>query len=91
MTNVSGNEYLARTASTAFSSGGVAHAAGASSTTAASRPLTAPVVPAIPAPEVAREYVAEKPEKETVSVAASDSGYDSAFGDDDLDIPDFLK
>ncbi|AZS36570.1 cell division protein FtsZ [Microbacterium sp. 1P10UB] len=57
----------------------------------ASRPLTAPVVPAIPAPEVAREYVAEKPEKETVSVAASDSGYDSAFGDDDLDIPDFLK
>ena len=32
-------------------------------------------------------------EKETVSVGAGvpDSSYDSAFGDDDLDIPDFLK
>ena len=32
-------------------------------------------------------------EKETVSVGAAvpDGGYDSAFGDDDLDIPDFLK
>jgi len=59
-----------------------------------SRPLTAPVVPATPATEVAREYAVEAPakEKESVSVsAASDSGYDSAFGDDDLDIPDFLK
>ncbi|GAB3273247.1 cell division protein FtsZ [Microbacterium sp. MEC084] len=38
----------------------------------------------------------EEPARETVSVAAAapvlpDAGFDSAFGDDDLDIPDFLK
>jgi cell division protein FtsZ len=38
----------------------------------------------------------DEPARETVSVAAQapvlpDSGFDSAFGDDDLDIPDFLK
>ncbi|MER7797670.1 cell division protein FtsZ [Microbacterium sp. NPDC096154] len=38
----------------------------------------------------------EQPSREPVSVAAQtpvlpDTGFDSAFGDDDLDIPDFLK
>jgi cell division protein FtsZ len=55
-----------------------------------SRVVTAPVVPATPAVDAAKEPVRES---ETVSVGAAvpDSSYDSAFGDDDLDIPDFLK
>jgi cell division protein FtsZ len=58
----------------------------------AARPAVAPIVPATPAEDVAREYVDDETvqEKESVSVA-TDAGYDSAFGDDDLDIPDFLK
>jgi cell division protein FtsZ len=58
---------------------------------AATRSAAAPVVPAIPAAEAARELESEP--KETVSVGAAlpDSSYDSAFADDDLDIPDFLK
>jgi cell division protein FtsZ len=53
-----------------------------------SRVVSTPVLPATPAVAAAAEAV-----RETVSVGASvsDSGYDSAFGDDDLDIPDFLK
>lgn len=56
----------------------------------AARVLPAPVVPATPAVDAAKEPVRES---ETVSVGAAvpDSSYDSAFGDDDLDIPDFLK
>ncbi|MFE1645340.1 cell division protein FtsZ [Microbacterium sp. P01] len=56
----------------------------------AARPATAPALPATPAAEVVRE---PEVKKESVSVAASvpDTSYDSAFGDDDLDIPDFLK
>ncbi len=59
----------------------------------AQRPASAsPLVPSLPADEAAKERERE-PEGETVSVGAAvpDSSYDSAFGDDDLDIPDFLK
>jgi len=51
---------------------------------------TAPVVPPVPADEAARELAAETEPKETVSVSISTSN-DSVFGDDDLDVPDFLK
>jgi cell division protein FtsZ len=50
----------------------------------------APVLPATPAEDAAKEPVRE-PEKVSVGAAVPDSSYDSAFGDDDLDIPDFLK
>lgn len=53
----------------------------------ASRVVTAPVVPAVPAADAARELEIAEP----VSVGAVTDSYDSAFGDDDLDIPDFLK
>lgn len=54
----------------------------------ASRVVTTPAVPALSADEAAKE-----PEPEKVSVGASlpETSFDSAFGDDDLDIPDFLK
>lgn len=61
----------------------------------ASRPASAPVLPPLPADTVARDLAAaENSGRESVSVstpASSSSDYDSAFGDDDLDIPDFLK
>nr|BFF11132.1 hypothetical protein GCM10025699_24350 [Microbacterium flavescens] len=55
----------------------------------ASRIVTTPAVPALPADEAA----AQEREAEPVSVGAAlpESSFDSAFGDDDLDIPDFLK
>ncbi|MBN9177057.1 MAG: cell division protein FtsZ [Microbacterium sp.] len=57
----------------------------------AQRPVTTPVVPAVPAEEAAREVVAAE-ERESVAVsAASADPYDSVYGSDDLDIPDFLK
>ncbi|GMM96990.1 cell division protein FtsZ [Microbacterium luteum] len=55
---------------------------------------TAPVLPATPADEAAKERDEEPAPAEKVSVAAPalpESSYDSAFNDDDLDIPDFLK
>lgn len=54
----------------------------------ASRVVTAPAVPALSADEAAKDH-----EPEPVSVGASlpETSFDSAFGDDDLDIPDFLK
>ncbi|WP_434811634.1 cell division protein FtsZ [Microbacterium sp. bgisy189] len=55
----------------------------------ASRPAT-PVLPSLPADEAAREREPVEV-KESVSVTAATESYDSAFGDDDLDIPDFLK
>ncbi|MBN9152489.1 MAG: cell division protein FtsZ [Microbacterium sp.] len=56
----------------------------------AARPASAPVVPETPAEEAARGLGTD--ERDAVSVAAvSEPAYDSAFGDDDLDIPDFLK
>ncbi|MCK6080450.1 cell division protein FtsZ [Microbacterium sp. EYE_5] len=61
----------------------------------ASRPASAPVLPPLPADTVARDLAAAETGnvKESVSVSApsSSSDYESAFGDDDLDIPDFLK
>jgi len=55
----------------------------------------APALPDVPAAEAARaseddDATAKKPESVPVAVVA-DTAYDSAFGDDDLDIPDFLK
>ena len=59
-----------------------------------SRPAAAPVLPPLPA-EVDRDLAAAEtsaPAKESVSVSAPLSNdYDSSIGDDDLDIPDFLK
>ncbi|GAB2838837.1 cell division protein FtsZ [Microbacterium insulae] len=54
----------------------------------ATRVVTTPAVPALPAEEAAKEADAEP-----VPVGASlpEASFDSAFGDDDLDIPDFLK
>ncbi|WP_431803920.1 cell division protein FtsZ [Microbacterium sp. bgisy203] len=58
----------------------------------AQRPVATPVVPAVSADEAARE-IADAEERESVSVtaAASTDAYDSVYGSDDLDIPDFLK
>jgi len=56
-----------------------------------SRPVATPVVPATPAVDVARELDSEKKEPVSVGAVVPDTSYDSAFGDDDLDIPDFLK
>lgn len=44
----------------------------------------------MPADEAAREIAQADGEKESVSVSVSEP-YGSVFGDDDLDIPDFLK
>ncbi|GAA2993095.1 cell division protein FtsZ [Microbacterium terrae] len=58
----------------------------------ASRVMSAPALPTTTAEEAASEPVAER-EAEPVRVGAvvPDAPFDSAFGDDDLDIPDFLK
>ncbi|MCZ4066848.1 cell division protein FtsZ [Microbacterium sp. NE2HP2] len=59
---------------------------------AAARPSAPPVVPEIPAEQAAASEPVERREaKETVPVSAKSESYDSVFGDDDLDIPDFLK
>lgn len=63
---------------------------------AAQRPVTAPpVLPPLPTSEDASTDAerADEPKKESVPVASNlpESSYDSGFGDDDLDIPDFLK
>lgn len=51
--------------------------------------VSTPVLPETSAEEAASELAADA---EPVSVGAvTERGYDSAFGDDDLDIPDFLK
>jgi len=61
----------------------------------ATRVVSAPALPVTPAEEAASDRERERevePAAVPVSVAAvSESSYDSAFGDDDLDIPDFLK
>ncbi|WP_127820327.1 cell division protein FtsZ [Microbacterium sp. CPCC 204701] len=61
----------------------------------ASRIVSAPALPATPAEDAAKDRDAEpEPASQGVPVpvgASSDSSFDSAFGDDDLDIPDFLK
>jgi cell division protein FtsZ len=50
------------------------------------RTVSTPTLPAMPA-----EVAAKDPELVSVVVGVTDSGADSGFGDDDLDIPDFLK
>jgi cell division protein FtsZ len=57
----------------------------------ASRPSSAPVLPPLPADRASDEAAEPAAAKESVSVSVSNNEYDSAFGDDDLDIPDFLK
>lgn len=58
----------------------------------AQRPVQTPVLPAVPADEAARDLeVAEIKETVSVSVPTASSDRDSVFGDDDLDVPDFLK
>jgi cell division protein FtsZ len=57
----------------------------------AARVVAAPLVPATPAVDAAKEPVLRENEPVSVGAAVADSSYDSAFGDDDLDIPDFLK
>lgn len=66
---------------------------------AAQRPAT-PLLPPLPLPNEeassvpsAAPVAEEERKRESVPVAASlpEPAYDSAFGDDDLDIPDFLK
>ena len=56
----------------------------------AQRTVVPPVLPQVSADEAAREVVVAE-ERQPVSVTASTEPYDSVFGDDDLDIPDFLK
>ncbi|GAA5097360.1 cell division protein FtsZ [Microbacterium yannicii] len=58
----------------------------------ASRIVSTPAVPVTPADEAAkdRDVVEQSPVPVPVG-AVTESSYDAAFGDDDLDIPDFLK
>ncbi|GAA2071658.1 cell division protein FtsZ [Microbacterium hatanonis] len=62
----------------------------------AQRTPVPPALPSVPAADEAtreRDTVVEEKKKESVPVTANvpEPAYDSAFGDDDLDIPDFLK
>ncbi|KAA9087173.1 cell division protein FtsZ [Microbacterium radiodurans] len=59
----------------------------------AARPSVPPVLPEIPAEEAATatEPAERRETKDAAPVAAKSESYDSVFGDDDLDIPDFLK
>jgi cell division protein FtsZ len=57
----------------------------------ATRPASAPVLPPLPADSASDAAAEPSVTKESVSVSVSNNEYDSAFGDDDLDIPDFLK
>jgi cell division protein FtsZ len=59
---------------------------------AAARVVSAPALPSTSADEAAkdRDVVEQLPVPVTVG-AVTEPSYDSAFGDDDLDIPDFLK
>lgn len=54
----------------------------------ASRVVTTPAVPDLPADEAAKDH---DPEPVSVGAVLPETSFDSAFGDDDLDIPDFLK
>ncbi|WP_341999937.1 cell division protein FtsZ [Microbacterium sp. LWH7-1.2] len=59
----------------------------------AARVVSTPALPVTPADEAAKDRdVVETPAAVPVPVGAvTESSYDTAFGDDDLDIPDFLK
>lgn len=54
----------------------------------AARVASAPAVPSLPADEAAKDRDAEPV---PVGAVLSETSFDAAFGDDDLDIPDFLK
>ena len=59
----------------------------------AARVVSTPAIPVTPAEEAAKDH-RETTEQAPVPVsvgAVTESSYDTAFGDDDLDIPDFLK
>lgn len=59
----------------------------------AARVVSTPAIPVTPAEEAAKDH-RETTEHAPVPVsvgAVTESSYDTAFGDDDLDIPDFLK
>ena len=59
---------------------------------AAARVVSTPAVPVTPADEAAKDRDVVEQAPVPVSVGAvTESSYDTAFGDDDLDIPDFLK
>jgi len=58
----------------------------------AARVVSTPALPATPADEAAKDRdVVESPAVPVSVGAVTESSYDSAFSDDDLDIPDFLK
>ncbi|MRH30232.1 cell division protein FtsZ [Microbacterium sp. SYP-A9085] len=57
----------------------------------ATRTTGAPALPATPADEAARGSGLDVVEAGVPVPVVAESGYDSAFGEDDLDIPDFLK
>ncbi|MFK4835029.1 cell division protein FtsZ [Microbacterium sp. ZW T2_14] len=58
----------------------------------ASRIVSTPAVPVTPADEAAKDRDVVEQSAVPVPVGAvTESSYDAAFGDDDLDIPDFLK
>ncbi|MDW4572287.1 cell division protein FtsZ [Microbacterium sp. M3] len=59
----------------------------------AARVVSTPAVPVTPADEAAkdRDVVEAQPPVPVTVGAVTESSYDTAFGDDDLDIPDFLK
>jgi len=58
----------------------------------AARIVSTPALPATSADEAAKDRdVVETPAVPVAVGAVTESSYDTAFGDDDLDIPDFLK
>ncbi len=58
----------------------------------ASRVVSTPALPVTPADEAAKDRdTVEQPAIPVTVGAVAESSYDAAFGDDDLDIPDFLK
>ncbi|MFC8682737.1 cell division protein FtsZ [Microbacterium ureisolvens] len=59
---------------------------------AAARVVSTPALPVTPADEAAKDRdVVEQPAVPVTVGAVTESSYDTAFSDDDLDIPDFLK
>ena len=58
----------------------------------AARVVSTPALPVTPADEAAKDRdAAEQPAVPVAVGAVSESSFDGGFGDDDLDIPDFLK
>jgi cell division protein FtsZ len=57
----------------------------------AARTPAAPALPPMPVDDAVRDTKADDKDSVPVAAALPEPAYDSAFGDDDLDIPDFLK